>query len=329
MKAVILVLALVLSVFGQDVFESDYTCSYETFDKSQNETWGSVPIMYYYDISDLYLYDGDTSYGIDDIEHASFWIFNLCGSLDELVNYFGIDSSCAPGSAACFQSSLSKSENWISAGSASSGVFGDSMYGVDQGVSVTYYTGDLCESPSGGYAYRQVRFELVCDQNTDGISTFGNTIISDGCYDTIIVNTSSACPSLNAVLGAPSLPADASAVYEGRHFSFFMWLYGPISAMALLCCICCARFCARRRQQCKRQDTKIYEPVPQMVPVAPQGTPNMIPLQNFAPQYYYYPVQAAPQPAPAPKVAPREEQTNDDEALARALQAQFDQEVAH
>jgi len=320
MKAVILVLALVLSVFGQDFY-----CSYETYDKSQNDTWGSV--MYYYDISDLSLEVGETSYGLDDIEHATFWIFNLCGSLDGLVNFFGIDSSCAPGSASCFQSSLSKSENWTSAGSANSISFGDSMFGVDQGLSLTYFLGDLCESASGGYAYRQVRFELVCDPNTDGISTFGNTFISDGCYDTIIVNTSSACPDVDAVIGEPSTPTSipSESYFESRHFSYFMWMYGPISAFALLCCICCARFCARRRQcNYKKQNAEIYEPVPQVAPVAPQGTPNMIPLQNFVPQYYYYP--AAPQPAPA---APREEQMNNDEALARALQTQFDQEVAH
>jgi len=326
MKAVILFLALVLSVFGQDFY-----CSYETYDQSQNDTWGSV--MYYYDISDLSLEVGETSYGLDDIEHATFWIFNLCGSLDGLVNYFGIDSSCAAGSAACFQNSLSKSENWTSAGSANSIIFGDSMYGVDQGLSLTYFTGDLCESPSGGYAYRQVRFELVCDPNTDGISTFGNTVITDDCYDTIIVNTSSACPDVDTESGEPSDSGfgDSGMYYEPRHFSFFMWMYGPISAFALLCCICCARICARRRQQCKRQNAKIYEPVPQVVPVAPQGNPNMIPLQNFVPQYYYYPVPAAPQPAPVatPKAAPRDEQLNNDEALAKALQAQFDQEVAH
>jgi len=306
----LLVVSLIVSAFGQE-------CTFQTIDANG--------VVYFFDVSELSLESGQVSYGFDDIENARFWVFNLCGELDGLSNYFEIPFSCTPGSAACFQSSFDKSPNWTSSGSASDFSFGHSMFGIGQGISITYFNGDECSSPGGGYAYRQVRFELVCDVNAQQISAFGNTIISDDCYNTIVINTSAACPGISQSSG--NTPSSEPTLHN-TSFSFFMWMYGPISAFLLVCCICCAHCCWRRNRRCSTQRKSTYEPVPQRVPevtevVSQQPIPNMIPLQNYpVPQLYFFPQASPALPAPVKQ----DEQLIRDAELAKQLQAQYDRE---
>jgi len=322
MRAFLLIASLVLSVLGQGDVDSDFhECTYQTYDANG--------VVYFYDVSELYLESGETSYGIDDIEHAKFWIFNLCGNLDGLSSYFEIPFACTSGSAACFRNSLDKSSNWTSAGISSDYTLGDSIYGVGQGVSLTYFNGDECSSASEGIAYRQVRFELVCDVNATEISAFGNTIISDSCYDTIIINTSAACPGISQSTFSGETTEGVRYRYK---FTFHMWMVGPLTAFALMCCVCFSRCCCNRRtRRCSKQSKAGYAPVPQSIPVdqpevvSQMPAPNMIQLQNYSlPQFYFYP-QVPVQQAPVQQG----DQLTKDEELAKQLQAQFDKEVSN
>jgi len=329
-------------------------CTYSTYDPSTSLT-------YNYDLSSLALSDGAYAYSFSDWNNSKYWIFNVCGNLDSAYNpytYSKVD--CADDSAVCYQYTYNSYATYTSVGTYSSAVYTDSMYGAGQGVAVTYQNNQLiC-----GYSYAQSRFEFVCDASS--YSPFVTSVQSSWCYDVITVHTAYACPTSGSGAGTGATEIGTGfgtgiSVHPnpGHHIKKTMPV-GKIVGMAIgsfvgaailctICVVCCVRRqqrCQQQRNQCQELKNVSYSPVPQQQPqqqpqpymqpqfVAPQqypapsGPQAQIPYPY--PQYYFYaqPQQAVkPQPAAEP-VAPlvKLEEVDNDEQLAKQLQAQFDKE---
>jgi len=299
----------------------------------------------YYDLSSLELPGGSFSYAFTDWNSSIYWIWSVCGNLDYKWNpYTNAYANCKADSVACFQYTSDINSTWYSVGTYSSAVYENSVYGDNQGISVTFSNGDAC-----GWSYRQSRFDFVCDQNY-GYPTVTN-IESSYCFDVITVNSSSACPNTIGNDGTTSwVKPGSSGVVWSSSSTYSSKPIGKIVAMAIgsfvgtgiLCTIfvCC---CVRRQERCK-QRKKLQEmqniSIPQQTqPFAvpqftgqpyPAGTPPQMPYPY--PQYYfYYPPQTQPaakpqSTQPAPPVVPLDEQMSD-ELLAKKLQAEFDKEA--
>jgi len=335
MKLGIVLLSVIAVVYGQ--------CNWDLY-------WvpATSSLQMYYDLSGLELSDGTYSYDYVDYNASKFWIFSVCGNLDNEWNSF-TDSrtNCKNDSVACFQDSSSPTSTWYSAGTYSSAVYENSVYGDDQGISVTYSNGDSC-----GWGYRSSRFDFVCDPNYNW--AFVTNVESYDCFDIIRVNSSYACPSWmgsdesggvtteswsapqTGYTGVITTETTTSSKPIGKIIGMAI---GSFVGTAILCTIlvcCCVRRQERRKQLKQLQEMRTIS-VPQ--PTQPFSVPQFT-AQPFAgaqpqmpyPQYYfYYPPQtqslAKPESTqPAPSLVPLEEPMSD-EQYAKKLQAEFDKEV--
>jgi len=202
--------------------------------------------------------------------------------------------------------------------------FSDSPYGSDQGVEIMY-----------GVESIKTVVELVCaDADTQDSITVK---VVDDSTTVITFNSQDNCPMTVEILDMdePQIQSneeERTIVIPGA-FVYFFFL------CTSLLCVCCCCTCIMRRRRCQqRKDIQMkqfssvaFQPIPantaRTTATAPQANLNPYVAQ---PQFvYYYPSQNGNvQEFPfAPYTQPAVElETQNDEVMARNLQAQFDQE---
>jgi len=275
------------------------------------------------------------------------WHFIICGGKRWNPVQFG----CAADTGVCL---VPKTGMPVNAGKFSTALWSDSPNGVASGVEITMGDGDNCVN--GGK--RKTNIELVCDY---GVKFVVSALSMDGCFQSLRIRTSSACPLSETMDGEGHEDEDD---HHGNPLVFFI-----ITLVGIFCCCLCVGVCCqrnrrrmqRRKQECEmvqfsnvafqplaQEPPKEFIPRPQQVQQQSQRLPFPVPVQQlptyyptvqqmqpvpFAqpPQYFIYPqqpIQYQPSPIvqPVAPVIKREEQVGSDEQLARQLQAQFDKE---
>jgi hypothetical protein len=319
-------------------------CSYTTYSYDLSETIT-------YDLSSL---ENPSGYNFYDYSTSRYWYFNICGNLSQAYDIYGNSLACPSNSGACF-TTYNGDGVFTSAGAYSNYYWSDSIYGVTQGVGITYGGGDDCKV-MGDVTARAVHFEFLCDYNT----YFTQSIISQDCYDTISVNTSYACPTYN------HYDSDSySYSYHHHHGKYIPLVIFVVSFLSLgIICICCVCCCVHKRKHCATKCGKEvemshvpFQPLPQQPPQMmvqqPLAQPMFMPMQQMSrpqnvpympmqyappagqmPSYFYYPqqpVQVAQQPVQVAQQQPvqiieQKEVVSEDEKLARDLQSKYDNE---
>jgi len=211
---------------------------------------------------------------------------------------------------------------------------------------------------NGTYA----RFVLNCSRNFDPETnyTVTSTVLDDNrCGITFYVNTPAGCPI--ALHNAPRQPPNFRNIHAILMIAGIVSLAVLVCSCCILCCVCrkvARERCARNKSGCAKKAAAAPAPKPVVAAAAPRQPqpPVTPPPQNF-PGYFVaapqgmnpmypnlhqggymplVPMMQAPQmPAQNPfaqvnnnHVAQRSHQEAEDERLARALQAQFNQEQA-
>jgi len=159
----------------------------------------------------------------------------------------------------------------------------------------------------------------------------------DGTYTTIIVNTTYACPESSDVTD-PRVEMQVDFAF--LFFSLLM-LFGLVCSLCCCCCLVRRRRCQRNKDIAMKQFSNVaFQPIPSALTTQSTTTSSIqqhtVPLPAYNPYLihpqqqqqfvYYYPSQNQ-QVATTTINTPPTVQLDDDEKLAKQLQAQFDQEV--
>jgi len=236
---------------------------------------------------------------------------------------------CPAGSSICVASLNGEVSN---RGTDSTAIFADSPFGYSEGVEIAYGADGVC--PDDKTSSIKTIVEYVCIETTVEERTSNeNTVYvdSENCFTTITVNSVYACPisgmaddgTLETVMIAP-----------------FMTFFGLVLIALLLSCMCCCCMIRRRRIQKKEIAMKqfsnvAFQPIPasqmNQQPQIMKQNPNFPAYNPYVqqPQFlYYYPTQQQQQ-VPIQQSPPQVvelDNFDNDEKLAKQLQAQFDRE---
>jgi len=246
---------------------------------------------------------------------GKLWFFQVCsyGGSDDVVD------PCGVGSSVCIVGDETKNM-----GSSSTAKFSDTPYTETDGFEVMY--GNVDDDSV------KTVIDIVCSYEAfDPIIT----IESDGSFTTITVNTTYGCHQDMVDYTDEMYDYDSGVVINVGGFFFFV-LMVVVGLVCSLCCCCCLmrrRRCQRNKDIAMKQFSNVaFQPIPsgrgvqQMAPQQPipAYNPYLVQQQSTQPQFvYYYPSQPTNQP---PVVPLQVNSTNDDEKLAKQLQAQFDRE---
>jgi len=269
-----------------------------------------------YDLSLLVLPSGATAYGYLDKSSDRQWYWNVCGSVNGLLDVNGVNISVSDSAVVIFKNYTSES-NFIVDGT----FYGKQMYAMSDGagVSIVYPGGDNCDQSS---IQRSTIVQYFCDLAAS-IPTV-SSISTGSCSDIISVQTSAACP-----------------VYHGRHSHSMegsssghldiplIMIVGIVLVVGGVLCSCIACCCYRRRRcrsqyktACNKNKNKYemqnvsFQPIPQsdtfvpnpmaanLQPQQVQYMPQVMPMQQTQmpqqypsyvymqqPQQFYMPVQ--------------------------------------
>jgi len=277
--------------------------------------------------------------------------FNVCGDLSELP-----ETPChnSPAGLCATQNDVEGTQ--VNGGNASTAVFSDNVEALEAnraGVTLTYSGGDVCALSKTGERW-STQLNLICPQSENiglAISSF-SVSEADPCVIQLNLTSVFACP----ITQNPQ---------EDMWFPVMTWVMAFMATL-LCCAACCA--CTRRcraRRCVRRQMDRVYSaPVATngeysmvstsespiiVAPSAPAVTPETAQLYYpQIPQYYeasFQPMMASMYPyaqapvASAPSnvvamgairtpVRAASGSTVTDEQLARALQAQYDNEAS-
>jgi len=216
-------------------------------------------------------------------------------------------------------------------------LWGDSPSGYNKGVEVIFGSLTRC-SDTVESSYLKTVIEFVCTQDIEPVYSFE----FDECLTTIYVNSSSACPSMDTDTDGSAYnddddddeddKEDVLTEEVGIQFSSFhlRMSIGFIILMTLSCCVC-IRCCIRRRQLklraiASRQFSSVaFQPIPSSQ-ITTSASATSVPMYNpyIQPAHYYYYDNNQDGLSAHPQVSL--DVDSSDEAVARALQAQFDHE---
>jgi len=295
----------------------------------------------------LYKSDGNAWSSIDTLGNTIY--FNLCGDLSTDVEG---TTGCDPSAASCVYTSMG---TYINAGRPTDDSLSlsvsESEDGEDSNIQFTYSNGDVCpnsESSEGESVNYQTIIQLTCDPTVANMSINSVNYNSTTCTVSVEASSMYACKRTGHWKG------------RGSHAWFLIF---PLLCCCSIC-ICIAACCRRHRRRCaqRKLEMNTYTAVPQQEtiqsPQQPQFQPQQMmqpyiiptqfPSQNssqqFQPQYfqpspYYvympqYPQQQQQNAVPVAPVIPLEETVieqrenivENDEKIARELQAKFDNE---
>jgi len=330
---VCLLLVLPLIVAGDHKWKKDHKWNKAPFTCRASTDNGK------YCLGRLYHQDGDAWSSSDELGNTFY--FNFCGDLSSTSASDGTTASCDPTASSCVKTSVGTFVNAGRPADDSLSIVADEESSV---VELSYTNGDLCPTQDG--VNYQTVIQLSCDPTGQDLLITSSNYNSSSCQVTILGVSKFACPR----------SGHWRRSHEGP--SIFAFLF-PLCCCCSLC-ICIAACCRRRRRmmmqsQQTQHELRTYTAVPQEDPTQPQQQqqiqipqPYIIPTQfqpqYFQPsQYYVYVPQYTQQqhqqqvipefgvPSPAAPVIEsvveqREAQLDQDEKLARDLQAKFDNE---
>jgi hypothetical protein len=261
------------------------------------------------------------------------WNINVCVEIEEVSEekFMKRDNfkraeipTCPMNSSVCVQ----KDEVLFNMGTDSTAIFSDSPNGASSGVEVIYSAEGDCTTQDGNAASIKTIVEYNCAYNEEETVS----IVTDGCFTTINVNSPYACPQNY------NWDDDNTVYIHTPFFAFFGLVLMAVACTCLCCCCCMRRKRIQKRNIAMRQFSNVaFQPIPasQMKSTVqqPQTVQQNLPAYNpyVQPQFlYYYPsqqqqVQQTPIQFQQPQMVELE-QMNDDEKLAKQLQAQFDRE---
>jgi len=255
--------------------------------------------------------------------NGNLWSIRVC---DDLVDS---NPLCPVNSSICVTSSTN--EDVSNRGTDSTAIVADSPSGVFGGLEVAYGADGVC--PDDKSSSIKTIVEYVCS----GDSVEVITIDSENCFTTITISSTYACPYHDEMTGDDE---------EGTvMIAPFMTFFGLVLMALVFVCMCCC--CMIRKRRCQKKEIAMkqfsnvaFQPIPanQMNQQQPQMKQNPnFPAYNpyVQPQFLYYyptqqqqqiqvPIQQSQQPQ-SPQVVELE-QFDNDEKLAKQLQAQFDLE---
>lgn len=199
-------------------------------------------------------------------------------------------------------------------------IISDSPYGNSNGVEIMY-----------GLDSKSVKtvVELVCSTTDDNIVVK----VVDESTTIITFNSKNNCPLVPEVFDG--IAVDSASMEERTIVIPGAFIYFLFLCTSLLCVCCCCTCLIRRKRQQQRKDIQMkqfssvaFQPIPANTAAkaasAPQATYNpYVPQPQFV---YYYPSQNGSAPEFPLYTQTSVENTQNDENMARDLQAQFDQE---
>jgi len=247
---------------------------------------------------------------------GAVWYFRICDQ-----DYDNEWTPCPTDSSVCV-SSNGQTQN---RGSTASVQFSDTPYPETYGFEVIFGAQEDKQD------YKTV-IEFVCGW---GLPEPVVTFQLDDTYTTIIVNTTDACPETIDVTN----PTAEIRVDVGFLFFSLLMLVGLVCSLCCCCCLVRRRRCQRNKDIAMKQFSNVaFQPIPSgrtqatsttiqqhTVPL-PAYNPYLIHPQQQQQQFvYYYPSQNQQQQVQVPSTSSTVH-VDDDERLAKQLQAQFDQE---
>jgi len=266
--------------------------------------------FYYSDLNVIYNNDGWYN-GTDD--NGNIWFFRSC-----VVN---TTSHCPDGSSVCFVDQKGVINN---RGSTSTALFSDYQ-------SEDYLSGyEIIFGVESDSSIKTV-VDFVCmNDNETKVS-----VSTDGQFTTITVYSNSNCPS--ASYGDDMIYWESYQSFFSRFFFTILLSCCCIALLPICCCCIRRRRCQRNKNIAMKQFSNIaFQPIPSVRPNIQSVQQPNIPIPTYnpyvqqQPQFvYYYPSQQQQQQQhqqiPLQEIHPVV-QLNDDEKLAKQLQAQFDRE---
>jgi len=263
-----------------------------------------------------YSQNGNTFYAFVDWlngtdQYGDTWFFRLCNPHDET------DSPCAQ---------LDSKEHTVSV-CQKTAKGGFVARGYDDTIQYSMTSDDDFEIMYGneGEPAFKTAIELYCSESEsvtvqviDEATTVINYYTEQACKNTV----------LDGIMPEP----------QTQHVIYFPGSFFLICILASICACCCCTCLVRRRKRCQqRKDIQMkqfssvaFQPIPQTNAVKANTTvPAQVPAYNpyVQPQFvYYYPSSNGVAPFAQPQIEVSIE-TQNDETIARNLQAQFDQET--
>jgi len=239
-----------------------------------------------YDLSSLMLPSGTSAYSYLDKDNERQWYWNVCGSVNGLLDNNGENISVTEDSAVVIFKNYTSINDYIVDGT-NTGVI---LTALPDGTGVNiFYPGIQDLSDPTYTSSRGTSMTFLCDSTVSTLTV--TSIVIQESSDTIVMSTSAACPTYYGKhdMGMMSM---SSSFSRQLPIPVFM-IVGIVLAVGALCsCVvcCCVRRRARCRAQCKRARTNKYElqnvsfqPVPQSDTADKSFAPN--PMQtNWQPQ---------------------------------------------
>jgi len=314
MKSLIVVLialtAIIVAV-EEDTSSSLQTCNYY----SSSGNWYRFYGLGYFGENNQGWINGSDSKG-------NVWSFQVC-------QYYAVNSEedsdsynpCPTGSSVCV--AQSEDGQVLNRGSTATAMFNDLPNGAE-GFEVMFGSSDDEEV--------KTVIDFVCSSvNYVPLIT---SIQSDDKFTTITVNSTDACQSTEVWYVDADYESNTVRIDGGFLFFALVFLVGAVCSLCCCCCLARRRRVQRNKDIAMKQFSNIaFQPIPSVnrgnVTGVHQQTTVPLPAYNpylvqQQPQFvYYYPHQ---QQQVVPPVVPLQTVDND-EKLAKQLQAQFDREA--
>jgi len=300
MNKVWILLAFVLCAFAQD----SEPCTYLATDGS------------FYDFG--YLNDGNWLQVTD--ENNNVWNVNLCPEEDE--------ESCGQLNTTVCET-ISSTE--VLRGMTSTASYSDSPNGANQGVEIIF----------SADSFKTV-VELVCNPTLDeSEANIKIQTASDNSMATITIESFQGCPLTDDIFedSHEDDDEDDQSSFNTKKKFHSVLIFPLVAGLIVFCCACCC--CLIRRRRCNQQrqcqfknfSNAAFQPIPQSS--APSQSPNSSvmfnpymsqPMQTMNQVYYYNPSTEAYVPSSPSQVPLTTSQVQEDERLARQIQAQLNME---